>query len=280
MKRMSMQSAVKTISRRCGAVVLPICLAYGAQALGQETPDPGPTAEADEEVIVIGQNPGALRERIRLATDAVYAKFNEINSDDSFDIHCSFRPRTGSRMLVRVCESNYWRDAQADAGEETARAMQGASSFNPDTIYASARLKSQEMSQEVYRLMLENAEFKQTLSELGALVLEARKDRPGATQATVLTEGYLGEGLLPYGAATAAQVRVGRRAWKYELTHRTFAFGSLNGAIEAIELSCKGLKEQLVYEGGAEWTLPDDWRSCELRVDAEPQTSFAFYEFE
>lgn len=277
---MSLQSNVKTIGRRFGSVILPACLAYGAAALGQETADPGASAPADETVVVIGQNPGVMRERIRLATDAVYAKFNELNSDDAYDIHCRYRASTGSRMRVRFCESNFWRDAQGDAGEEIARRFQGSSSFNPDTIYATARLQSELMSREVYRLMLENAEFKETLSELGALVLEARKDRPGATQASVLTEGYLGEGLLPYGAATAARVRIGRRRWKYKLTQRTFAFGSLRGVIEEIELSCRGLKEQLVYEGGAEWSLPDDWRSCALRVEATPRTSFAFYEFE
>jgi hypothetical protein len=277
---MSLQPNVKTIGRSFGSVILPACLAYGAAALGQEAADPGASVLADEEVIVVGQNPAAMRERIRLATDAVYAKFNELNSDDAYDIHCRYRATTGSRMRVRVCESNFWRDAQADAGEEIARAFQGRSSFNPDTIYASARLQSQLMSQEVYRLMAENAEFRQTLSELGALVQASRRDRPTATQARVFTEGYLGEGLLPYGATTVARVRIGRRPWKYKLTQRTFAFGSLIGDIEEIEISCRGLKEQMVYEGGAEWSLPDDWRSCALRVEAAPQTSFAFYEFE
>jgi hypothetical protein len=275
-----LQSNAKTIARSFGSLVLPASLAFGAAAFGQEAGDVGASAQADEEVVVIGQSPAAMRERIRLATEAVYAKFNEINSDDAFDIHCRYRATTGSRIRSRVCESNFWRDAQADAGEEMARAFQGSSSISPETIYASARLQGQLMSQEMYRLMRENAEFRETLSELGALVQASRRDRPAATQARVFTEDYLGEGLLPYGAATTARVQIGRRPWKYKLTQTTFAFGALIGDIEEIEISCRGLKEQLVYEGGAEWSLPDDWRSCELRVEATPETSFTFYEFD
>ena len=289
---MTMQLELQTMRRRSGAVILLAWLALGGPAQSQEeatsetgTPET-PAAETvlltDEEIVVIGQNPAMLRERIRLATDAVYAKYNELNADDNFDIHCRYRATTGTRMLSRVCESNYWRDAQADAGEEVARAMQGSSSFNPDTIYAQARLKSRQMAEEVYRLMLEDDEFRQTLSELGRLVQESRKDRPIArSTASVMTEGLLGEGLLPYGAATVAQVTIGRRPWKHELSQRTFAFGSLRGNIQAIELSCRGgVEEFLVYEAAAEWSLPDDWRNCELRVEATPQTTFAFYEFE
>ena len=281
-----------TFGRRFGAGLLLAWVGLGA-AHGQETAGAGEASSVgesnsaaasmptDEEILVLGQNPGALRQRIRLATDAVYAKFNELNSDDAFDVECRYRTRTGSHMRVRICESNYWRDAQADAGEEIARAMRGEGSTNPDTIYASARLKSEEMSQEVYRLMLENDEFRLALRELGALVQASRKDRPiRASTTSVLTAGYIGEGLLPYGAVTAAQVTIGRRPWKFKLSQPTFAFGALRGNIEAIAIRCRGVEEQLDYEGGAEWSLPDDWEACELRVEASPQTTFAFYEFQ
>jgi len=86
--------------------------------------------------------------------------------------------------------------------------------------------------------------------------------------------------VLPYGAASLVQVRVGRRPWKYDLEHRTFAVGRVSGRIDEIEIRCRGVTELLVYDVGAEWTLPDDWRSCELRVDATQGTTFSFYGFE
>ena len=55
-------------------------------------------APADEEIIVRGRGYGDLRRQIQLAEELVYARFNDINSDDKFDIHCFERPMLGSRI--------------------------------------------------------------------------------------------------------------------------------------------------------------------------------------
>jgi hypothetical protein len=101
--------------------------------------------------------------------------------------------------------------------------------------------------------------------------------RPGATAAAQQTAA---EGALPYDAALAADVRIGRKAWTHPLTHRTFTFAHVFGEIEQIAVACRGEQGQLQYEAGSEWTLPADWRSCTLRVDAPNGTTFTLYEFE
>src|SRR5688572_28875889 len=54
-----------------------------------------------EEMIVRGRSYAELREQIRIRQDALFARFNEINSDDGFDIHCKMEPAYGSRILER-----------------------------------------------------------------------------------------------------------------------------------------------------------------------------------
>src|SRR5262249_40126584 len=73
---------------------------------------PGSTSsDSVEQVIVEGKPIAQLRLRIRIAEDAFYDRFNEINSDDRYDIHCSMRAITGSRIQHRSCEYQGWSDA-------------------------------------------------------------------------------------------------------------------------------------------------------------------------
>jgi hypothetical protein len=49
-----------------------------------------------------------LRIDIERAAEAVFARFNEINSTDDFDIHCRLEKVYG--LLRRSCMSNSWRE--------------------------------------------------------------------------------------------------------------------------------------------------------------------------
>ena len=37
------------------------------------------------------------------AEDRIYARFNELNEDDVFDVGCSIEPPTGTRLGRRMC---------------------------------------------------------------------------------------------------------------------------------------------------------------------------------
>ena len=68
-------------------------------ALAQE-PETEPAADAlaGDEVVVRGQSLGTIRAEIRRAEDAVFTRFNEINSDDEFDIDCRMEVPLGSHV--------------------------------------------------------------------------------------------------------------------------------------------------------------------------------------
>lgn len=78
-----------------------------------------------EEVTVRGQRSlTAYRLEAVAARERVWEVFNEINSDDQFDISCSRRVRTGTRIPKRVCRPAYADYATSQAGKEFLRRMQ------------------------------------------------------------------------------------------------------------------------------------------------------------
>lgn len=42
----------------------------------------------DDQIVVVGKALAELRIRVELAENEVYARFNEIDSNDLFDVHC------------------------------------------------------------------------------------------------------------------------------------------------------------------------------------------------
>jgi hypothetical protein len=264
--------AVFGLSLMCGTA-----LAEGAAGGSTKTP-----LEVADEIIVLGKSWGEIRAQIQRAEEAVYDRFNEINSNDEFDIHCYREAPIGTRILQRLCESNAWRTAVAKMGEEFVRSMQGGFAAPTAVFLAEGQTKNRLLAEEMKQLAVQDPVLRQNLWRLGNLEQGMRDllrsgTRPGATAGAQQTAA---EGALPYDAALAADVRIGRKAWTHPLTHRTFTFAHVFGEIEQIAVACRGEQGQLQYEAGSEWTLPADWRSCTLRADAPNGTTFTLYEFE
>ncbi len=97
-------------------------------ALAQEQPaesrEPASPSEppGEPDIVVRGKSFKELRFEVKIAEEALYARFNDINSDDRFDIHCFTERGYGTRILQRLCLSNSWREQDANIGEEAARA--------------------------------------------------------------------------------------------------------------------------------------------------------------
>lgn len=89
------------------------------QVIAQESdPDASELDTAIDEVTVFGaQRLGAMRAKVTLAEDQVYALFNDLNEDDGYDIICKRETRIGSQIPRRVCLARMYREALA---EETA----------------------------------------------------------------------------------------------------------------------------------------------------------------
>jgi hypothetical protein len=111
-----------TACRARAAAILGAALALHA-ALGAQEAAPA-ASPVDDEVIVLGRALRDLSFRIELAENDVYARFNEINSDDLFDVHCYERAQGGSRIQTRRCLSNAWREADVAFADATVRDLQ------------------------------------------------------------------------------------------------------------------------------------------------------------
>lgn len=266
------------------ASVLPILwLGPGAAAAQQDgeagASDSGPGVE---EVIVRGRRYGALRHQIELAEEAVYDRFNAINSNDEFDIHCYHEPITGSRIPRRTCRANFWRKAESRAGSETSRAIRGEYAIASSTFLGEAQYKSHLLADEMRRLAAEDDQLIGALTRLAQLQQAASDPAaaPASPDSTASRDVAAVDGELPYDAASVADVRIGPEPWSHELMRRTFSIANLYGEITSLRLDCAEASGPLRYELGAEWTIPEGWSSCSLEVAAPSGTYFSFYEFD
>lgn len=109
-------------SMRVAALVLFSIVPGANVALTQGEPAPsqraGGSQETPEEVIVRGRRLTDLRFEIQVAREQAYAIFNEINSNDEFDIYCRDEGRTGTRATQRVCRAQFEGRVSADAAKE------------------------------------------------------------------------------------------------------------------------------------------------------------------
>jgi len=106
------------------AIVLSIAAACGGPAFAQSelaTParaDAAPQQEAPEEVVVRGRRIGELRAEIDVARQRAYGIFNEINSNDEFDVYCRKESQPGTNVPRQVCRAQFERRISADAARE------------------------------------------------------------------------------------------------------------------------------------------------------------------
>jgi len=257
--------------------------------------------EAPEEFIVTAKALQDLRLKIRLAEDEVYARFNDVNSDDSHDIHCYDRISTGSHVPRRLCVSNAWRAADDAIAQLVVRGLQSAANPQPTGTTASgqpgapavvgysggspAQYRSNQLRTE--RLVLK--ELSQLANEDPALhdamvragqAYQALETVTGSRpEWTLYREVQAGEDGLPFGAKRLVEVRVGQVAWNHALTSHTFTIGSVAGRIRDLRVRCGKLDEKLEYKEEVDWTLPESWGDCSLAVSAKRGTTFALYEF-
>lgn len=268
----------------CGRTAIALCCAAFAcgSAHGQETASGFAPPDVGDEVIVQGRNFATLRLEIQRAEEALYERFNAINSKDEFDITCDYEVLTGSKIPRRVCRANFWRTSEARAAHESVLGLQGSSSFGTQQFQAQALYKQSLLAAELRRLAGADPELQRAAFKLGTLeqaLQQGRMPMPATegTQERLLTSG---EGApLPYGAAAVADVHIGAEPWTHALRWRTFTIANVFGELRSLELQCKGKTERLQWEQGVEWKLPDDWKSCTLRVEAPSGTTFALYEF-
>ena len=162
----------QSISGRFGALTGTISLlAFSASAPGQTDPAESPDDEAIqyvetlEEIIVYGDKSlHVLREETIAAEEAVFSIYNDINSNDDFDIHCYEEARTGTRIKSRTCVPNYVRGISQDPRHNAfIQAGRASGPWIPD--WAGANKNFRALMLEMETLALEHPELLDALVE-------------------------------------------------------------------------------------------------------------------
>ena len=275
---------------RAAAFVTALCVSLMSQAvLGAADPPSGSRERAaPDEIIVRAKALEKLRLEIKHAEQAVYARFNEINSNDLYDIHCYDRNRFLSHIKHEVCLSNAWRKFDNAIAEST---VQGMQSLNLDSVAgvstgfvqasrANQLATEQKIKKEMAELAHRDPALRAAVMRLGE-AYQAEEAMTGLRSFLTLEwDMPAGDNGLPFRAQHLFQVRIGQVDWVHPLTSRTFTLGSVTGRIRDLRVQCNKTQHKLRYEEDVEWTVPNAWGECTLRVRATRETTFALYEFE
>jgi len=248
----------------------------------------GERAPAPDEIIVRAKALEKLRLEIKRSEEAVYARFNDINSNDLYDIHCYERRRFMSHINETVCMSNAWRKFDQAIAESTLQGMQGqslGSVAGTSTGFVQASRANQLSTEQ--KIKKEMAELAHSDPALRAAVMHLGEAYQAEERMTDLQsfrtlewDVPAGDNGLPFQAQHLFQVRIGLVDWVHPLTSRSFTLGSVTGRIRDLRVDCGKSKHKLKYEADVDWTIPDAWGQCTLNVRATRETMFALYEFE
>jgi len=166
---------------------LVVHLALGALVLAQATRSQTQGAQAAapsvdvEDVIVPGSKPENLRVEIERLEADVYERFNDLNSDDDFDIHCFKQAPTGSNIPVRTCAPNFVTRAESGAAKKLlADGRTGAGNNNNPSEHAMRmEQKSRELTAELQRVARQDERLMRDLVRLDELrQLQSREQAP------------------------------------------------------------------------------------------------------
>ena len=93
--------------------------------------------ETMEEITVTGQKQiFSLRKQKIQAEDRAFGLYNELNSDDMYDIRCMMEAPIGSNIKRRMCLPNFYRRATADNALEFLGLIGGYSNYSVPSLSA------------------------------------------------------------------------------------------------------------------------------------------------
>jgi hypothetical protein len=142
-------------------------VSLGAPTLAQEVATPQAPTDV-EEVVVPGRRPENLRVEIERLEGAVYDRWNALNSNDEFDIHCLESEPTGSNITVRTCAPNFVIVAESRATTDAMRGRSRADSRRGEATLVMEQ-KSLELAEEMQRVAREDEQLLRDLVRLDEL---------------------------------------------------------------------------------------------------------------
>ena len=170
------------------ALIVSSMNAIGGLALAQTEPpaeERGATApqEQTEEVVVRGRRIGELRVEVEDARERAYELFNDLNSNDEFDVYCHNESRSGTNVPQVVCRAQFENRISAAAAREYLSGLfsacnQEGAGVTQDCMFSNAGAgginraqgvegqlpgKREQMTDEIFRVARENDEFAQAI---------------------------------------------------------------------------------------------------------------------
>lgn len=118
-------------SARLFAMVFPVVFPVAVLAMEAHTDEPASepasaAGEPVEEITITGQRSlFALRMQVEAAQAEVHLLFNELNTDDRYDIVCKTQDRYFSKTKEKVCMTRFAWDARADEAKILADKVRG-----------------------------------------------------------------------------------------------------------------------------------------------------------
>jgi hypothetical protein len=185
-------------TRKTAALALLPWALLGAQPVAAQAADPA--REEPEEVIVRGRRLADFRAELEAAQLRVYDLFNDLNSDDAFDVRCQTEDATGTRLRQQTCRPQVVDDISSDAGKAWVNGFKDAcpGGMTQDCIFGNPGAASQARSAALAEEGREPTMQKRFAAEMARVV----RDHPEMQQA-----------LLDYEAVALAydEARTGRR---------------------------------------------------------------------
>jgi hypothetical protein len=142
----------------------------GASSQAQEAASPPPSADV-EEIVVPGRTPRDLRHEIERLEASVYERFNALNSNDEFDIHCFEQAPTGSNIPLRTCAPNFVIRAEARSAGRLLNEGRGSATNSRDSVQNRSLMeeKSRQLTEEMQRIAREDEQLMRDLMRLDEL---------------------------------------------------------------------------------------------------------------
>lgn len=153
-------------------------------------------SEQAEEIVVRGRRLADFRVEMEQARVRAYDIFNEINSDDDFDVRCVNEESTGTRMRQQVCRARFEDRISSSAAKDYFSALRWVCTdgVTADCIFSDraaagisaaqavegqAPIKRDQMNEEIHRLARENPRFAEAILDWYDASLRYEERRTG-----------------------------------------------------------------------------------------------------
>lgn len=151
------------------ALWLLVVVSLGAPLLAQDAASTPPPGDGIDELIVPGVRPENLRVEIERAERVVYERWNALNSNDEFDVHCLDSEPTGSNITQTRCAPNFVIWAESRAAKNTVDGERTAGSDRQTDYLLEMQGKSRQLTEEMQRVARQDEQFLRDLVRLDEL---------------------------------------------------------------------------------------------------------------